>query len=144
RTQPVRWDMKEVLVLSFWMGMAGVISSFMLFWITMTQMHLTLEFIQTLFFLKLVVAGHGMIFNTRLDDWFYKQPRPSKQLFLASFASAVFGTVLAVYGFDLMAPIGWEWALAIWVYAAVWFVFNDFVKMFVIRYYRKYYGEDVL
>ncbi|BBN58592.1 plasma-membrane proton-efflux P-type ATPase [Hydrogenovibrio marinus] len=144
RTQPVRWDMKEVLVLSFWMGMAGVLSSFMLFWITMTQMHLTLEFIQTLFFLKLVVAGHGTIFNTRLDDWFYKQPRPSKQLFWASFASAVFGTVLAVYGFDLMAPIGWEWALAVWAYAAVWFVFNDFVKMFVIRYYRKYYGEEVL
>ncbi|WP_024850190.1 plasma-membrane proton-efflux P-type ATPase [Hydrogenovibrio kuenenii] len=144
RTQPVRWDMKEVLVLSFWMGMAGVLSSFMLFWITMTQMHLTLEFIQTLFFLKLVVAGHGTIFNTRIDDWFYKQPRPSKQLFWASLASAVFGTVLAVYGFDLMTPIGWEWAIGIWAYAMIWFVFNDIVKMLVIRYYRKFYGEEVL
>ncbi|MDX1796970.1 MAG: HAD-IC family P-type ATPase, partial [Hydrogenovibrio sp.] len=144
REQPVRWDMKEVLVLSTWLGIAGVLSSFMLFWFTMTQMSLSLPFIQTLFFIKLVIAGHGTIFNTRIDDWFYKHPRPAGKLFWASFSSAVLGTVIAVYGFDLMEPIGWGWALAVWAYAGVWFLFNDVVKMTVIRYYRKHYGEEIL
>ena len=33
--RPVRWDMKEMLILSSWLGIAGVLSSFMIFYITM-------------------------------------------------------------------------------------------------------------
>lgn len=33
REKPVRWDMKSIYVLSSWLGVAGVISSFMLFYI---------------------------------------------------------------------------------------------------------------
>ena len=135
--RPVRWDMKEMLVLSSWLGMAGVISSFLLFWYTISVMDLPLEFVQSIFFAKLVVAGHGTIYNTRIDDWFFKRPYPSWTLFIATFSSRVVGTVIAVYGFDLMEPIGWEWAGLMWLYALSWFVFNDVVKVMVIRYYRK-------
>ncbi len=144
REKPVRWDMKEIFVLSSWLGIAGVLSSFMLFWIFISLMHLPLDFVQSAFFAKLIVAGHGTLFNTRIDDWFWKQPRPSLTLFSASFLSALAGTIIAVYGFDLMEPIGWEWGLALWGYAFIWFVFNDIVKMGVLRYYRKRYNEDVI
>jgi len=135
--KPVRWDMKEMLVLSSWLGMAGVFSSFLLFWYAMSVLKLPLEFVQSLFFAKLVIAGHGTIYNTRTDDWFFKRPFPSFTLFSATFVSRIVGTVIAVYGFTLMEPIGWEWAFAMWTYALVWFVFNDIVKMYVLNFYRK-------
>jgi len=137
REQPVRWDMKEMLVLSTWLGLAGVLSSFTIFAIVMYYMKLPLEFVQSIFFVKLVVAGHGTIFNTRIDDWFYRQPRPSFALWSSSLLSAVVGTVVGVYGFGLMTPIGWDWAYGMWAYAFVWFLFNDAVKVTVLRMYRK-------
>ncbi len=144
REEPVRWDMREIFILASWLGMAGVISSFTLFWILISIMHLPLDFVQSVFFAKLVIAGHGTIYNTRIDDWFWKRPWPSWTLFNATFFSRIAGTVLAVYGFGLMEPIGWEWALWMWVYALVWFVFNDAVKMAVLGYYRKHYNRDVI
>jgi len=135
--KPVRWDMKEMLVLSSWLGIAGVLSSFGIFAYVMYHLKLPLELVQSIFFVKLVVAGHGTIFNTRTDDWFFKQPRPAPVLWIASLTSALAGTIVGVYGFDLMTPIGWEWAGFMWLYAACWFLFNDAVKIAVIRYYRK-------
>ncbi len=144
REKPVRWDMKEVFILASWLGIAGVLSSFLLFWILISVMHLPLDFVQSAFFAKLVIAGHGTIYNTRIDDWFWKRPWPSWTLFNATFFSRVAGTIIAVYGFGLMEPIGWEWALWMWAYALAWFVFNDAVKMAVLRYYRKRYHEDII
>ncbi len=144
RTQPVRWDMKEMLILSSWLGIAGVLSSFTLFYIAIEALHLPLEYVQAMFFVKLIVAGHNTIFNTRIDDWFWRKPWPSAKLFWTSQATAIAGTIVGVYGFNLMAPIGWEMAIFVWIYALVWFVFNDAVKMIVIKYYRKRYHEDII
>jgi H+-transporting ATPase len=141
--KPVRWDMKEMLVLSSWLGMAGVLSSFLLFYYTISVMDLPLEFVQSIFFAKLVVAGHGTIYNTRTDNWFFKQPYPSWTLFIATFSSRVVGTIIAVYGFGLMEPIGWEWALGMWIYALSWFMFNDAVKISVLRYYRTRFKSEL-
>ena len=144
REKPVRWDMKEVFILASWLGLAGVLSSFTLFWILISVMHLPLDFVQSAFFAKLVIAGHGTIYNTRIDDWFWRRPWPSWSLFNATFISRVVGTIIAVYGFDLMEPIGWAWGLSMWAYAMTWFVFNDAVKMAVLHYYRKKYHEDII
>jgi len=97
-----------------------------------------------MFFVKLIVAGHNTIFNTRIDDWFWRRPWPSGKLFWTSQATAVAGTIVGVYGFDLMAPIGWGMAIFVWIYALAWFVFNDAVKMLVIKYYRRRYHEDII
>ena len=164
--KPVRWDMKSVFVLSTWLGVAGVLSSFTIFYITMvylkshpdTAMFLPevpswvnmkddksfLSFVQTLFFVKLIIAGHYTIFNTRIADWFFKKPYPSWPLFLASFITALIGTGIGLYSFDLMTRINWQWALFLWAYVTIWFVFNDIVKMGVIKYYKKRYGEEAL
>ncbi len=166
RKKPVRWDMHEMLVLSSWLGVAGVMSSFLIFYITMVylkthpesahflpdvpvwiDMHdekSWLGFVQSIFFVKLVVAGHGTIYNTRIDDWFFKKPWPSWILFIATFSTAVIGTIIGVYGFGLMTPMGWDWALFMWAYALSWFVFNDAVKMAVLKYYRKVKGIEVI
>ena len=163
---PVRWDMKEMLVLSSWLGIAGVLSSFAIFYITMVYLKAHPEtavflpdvpnwinindetnwlgFVQSLFFAKMVVAGHGTIYNTRIDNWFFKKPYPSLILFLATFSTRVIGTIISVYGFGLITPIGWDWAIFMWIYALSWFVFNDFVKILVLKYYRKVKGVEVI
>ena len=163
---PVRWDMKEMLVLSSWLGIAGVLSSFAISYITMvylkshpeTALFLPdvpnwinindetnwLGFVQSLFFAKMVIAGHGTIYNTRIDNWFFKKPYPSLILFLATFSTRVIGTIISVYGFGLITPIGWDWAIFMWIYALTWFVFNDFVKILVLKYYRKVKGVEVI
>jgi H+-transporting ATPase len=43
-----------------------------------------------------------------------------------------------------MTPIGWSWGFFMWGYALTWFVFNDIVKMAVLRYYKKKYHEEVI
>ena len=92
--------------------------------------------IQSLIFCKLVVAGHGTIYNTRAEGWFWKKPHPSVLLFGATFSTRVIGTLIAVYGF-LIPSIGWTYALYMWAYALAWFVFNDAVKMVTYRILRK-------
>ncbi len=144
RRHPIRWDMHEVLVMSGWLGLAGVFSSFLLFWIVMEYLKLPLDLVQSLFFTKMVIAGHGTIFNTRIDDWFFKRPYPSRVLLHSAFWSAAIGTVIAVYGFGLMTPIGWAWAAGLWAYALAWFLFNDAVKMAVLRYYRRHKGAVMI
>ena len=134
--KPVRWDMYEINIMDFWLGVAGVISSFTLFFLLVEYWKLPEDLIQSIIFTKLVVAGHGTIYNTRVKDWFWKKPWPSLILFVATFGTRILGTIIAVYGgWGLFTPVGWSWALFIWGYAMVWFLFNDVVKMAILKMY---------
>jgi H+-transporting ATPase len=164
--KPVRWDMHEMLVLSTWLGLAGVLSSFTIFYFTMVWLKAHpvhpifmppvphwinyhdpkafLAFVQSAFFTKLIMAGHWTIYNTRTSDWFFKKPYPSWILLVASLSTAFAGLILGVYGFGIITPIGWTWGLYLFVYTVLWFIFNDIVKRLVLRYYRKVKGINVL
>jgi len=130
--QPVRWNMAELLTLSTILGIAGVISSFLLFYI-LEQLKLEESLIQSLIFLKLIVAGHTTIFVTRSESWMWKSPHPSGILLHASFWSTVLGTLIAVYGIWI-TPVGWQWAAYMWGYALAWGLVNDAVKMSVLQF----------
>lgn len=140
--RPVRWNMREMLTIATILGLSGVLSSFLLFFILM-RMKLPTPLIQSLFFAKLVIAGHGTIYNTRIDDWFWKKPYPSPILFGATFSTRVLGTLFAVYGW-FMEPIGWKLALLMWAYALTWFIFNDIMKMATYRWLRSRRGQAYL
>ena len=60
----------------------------------MSVMQLPLEFVESLFFVKLVVSGHGTIYNTGIDSWFFKGPHPSWILVNATLWSAIAGTLM--------------------------------------------------
>jgi H+-transporting ATPase len=139
--KPVRWNLPEVLTVSSVLGISGVVSSFLLFFI-LREMNLSEQVIQSLMFAKLVIAGHGTIYNTRIDDWFWKKPHPSMKLFVATFSTRIVGTLVAVYGV-MITPVGWEAAMWMWAYALSWFVFNDVVKMATYKIIRieGFFGE---
>ncbi len=93
--------------------------------------------IQSLIFLKLVVAGHSTIYVTRTEDKaFWRKPYPAPKLLIAIFITDIIGTFIAVYGV-FMEAIGWEYAVYIWIYATVWFLFNDFDKIIAYKMIRK-------
>jgi len=130
--QPVRWDMQRVLTISIVLGILGVLSSFGLFWIAERYLHLPRETIQTLIFLKLLVAGHLTIYLARNAGAIWDRPWPNWKLFVSTEATQAIGTLAAVYGW-FVTPIGWTYALAIWGYAVLWFLFNSAVKILVCR-----------
>jgi H+-transporting ATPase len=134
--RPVRWDMRRVLTMSTVLGVLGVIASFSLFWIAERFFGLPRPTIQTLIFLKLLVAGHLTIYLTRNMGWFWQRPFPSWKLIVACETTQVLGTVAAVYGW-FMPPIGWTYALLVWAYALLWFLVNNVVKIAVHRIERE-------
>ncbi len=132
---PVRWNMRELLTVSSVLGITGVVSSFILFFI-LQEKGIDEEVIRTLLFLKLIIAGHSTLYITRAEGWFWQRPWPSPLLFWATFGTEIAGTLIAVYGI-FITPIGWQYALLIWAYALVWFLFNDVVKVWTYRMLRR-------
>jgi H+-transporting ATPase len=130
--RPVRWDMVRVLSMSVFLGVLGVVASFTLFWFAERYLHLPRPTVQTLIFLKLLVAGHLTIYLTRNVGWFWQRPWPDWRLFFACEATQVLGTLAAVYGW-FVEPIGWGYALMVWGYALAWFVINNIGKVWVYR-----------
>lgn len=129
--QPEAWNMPLVLQVSTLLGLAGVVSSFLFFYLAERLFHIGPGAIQTFMFLKLAVAGHLTIFVTRTRGPFYSIA-PAPILLWSAVATKLLATAAAVFGL-FMAPIGWKWALLIWVYALIWFLINDQVKLLAYR-----------
>jgi H+-transporting ATPase len=130
--QPARWDMHRVLTISSLLGLLGVVASFGIFWLAEVYLRLGRDAVQTLIFLKLLVAGHLTIYLTRNEGAIWQRPWPSGKLFWVSEATHVVGTLAAVYGW-FMQPIGWGYALLVWAYSLAWFGVNSAAKIACYR-----------
>ncbi|MDR3491386.1 MAG: plasma-membrane proton-efflux P-type ATPase [Gammaproteobacteria bacterium] len=127
KDQPEAWNMHMVLGIATVLGVIGVLSAFGLFYLGERVFHLDRAHIQTLMYLKLSVAGHLTIFLTRTRGPFWSI-RPARILWIAVLGTQIIATLIAVYGL-FMTPLGWSWALFVWVYALAWFLVNDRVKL---------------
>jgi H+-transporting ATPase len=116
------------------LGVTGVIGSFLLFFI-LREKGFSEEMIQSMMFLKLIVAGHSTLYITRTEGWFWRRPFPAPLLFSATFGTEILGTLIAVYGI-LITPIGWKYALWMWAYALTWFFVDNAAKMLAYRLLR--------
>ena len=128
RDRPESWDMRTVLSVSSVLGVIGVVSAFGLFYLGERVFHLDRAHVQTLMYLKLSVAGHLTIFLTRTRGPFWSI-RPARILWIAVLGTQTLATLVAVYGADIMTPLGWGWALFTWGYALAWFLVNDRLKL---------------
>lgn len=137
--KPLRWNMRELLTVATVLGLTGVLSSFVLFYL-LQKWQFSHDEIRTFLFLKLIVAGHSTLYITRARGWFWQRPWPAPVLFWATFGTEVVGTVFAAEGW-FMPPIGWDYALMIWAYALVWFLFNDVAKVMTVRILRNSNGN---
>ena len=131
KDQPEAWNMRVVLGISTVLGLIGVISAFLLFYLGERVFHLDRPHIQTLMYLKLSVAGHLTIFLTRTRGPFWSI-RPAKILWMAVVGTQIVATLIAAFGL-FMTPLGWGWAGFVWGYALLWFLVNDRVKLLAYR-----------
>jgi H+-transporting ATPase len=129
--KPEAWDMRTVLGLATILGVAGVIASFLLFYLGDKVFHLDSDVIRSLIYLKLSVAGHLTVFVARTRGRFWSI-RPAPILLLAVIGTQVAATLIAVYGL-FMTPLGWKWAGFVWAYALGWFLVSDQVKLIAYR-----------
>jgi H+-transporting ATPase len=125
--KPEAWDMPLVLGVATALGLMGVVESFGLYYLAERWLHMSQNVIQTLIYLKLSVAGHLTLFVARVRGRFWSI-RPANILLFAVIGTQLLATLITVYGF-FMTPIGWFWAGAVWVYALVWFLIEDEVKL---------------
>ncbi|MBX6421640.1 MAG: plasma-membrane proton-efflux P-type ATPase [Nevskia sp.] len=130
--RPVRWDMPVTLTISALLGVLGVASSFTLFWIAEHYLHMARPMIQSLIFLKLLVAGHMTIYLTRNRGPIWQRPLPGWKLIATCETTQVVGTLAAVYGW-FITPIGWRYAGLVWGYALIWFLINSGFKILAYR-----------
>jgi len=136
--KPERWDMHSVLGVATLLGILGVIASFGLFYLGERVFHLSQDMLQSLMYLKLSVAGHLTIFITRTRGPFWSR-KPAPILLGAVAGTQLVATLITVYGL-FMTPIGWGWALVVWVYALAWFLVND---RFKVAFYRLLEGGQL-
>ncbi|WP_431237187.1 plasma-membrane proton-efflux P-type ATPase [Mycolicibacterium aichiense] len=131
-SKPASWDMQGILVIATALGLMGVAETFLLFLFADKYFGLDHDLIRTLIYLKLSVSGHLTIFVTRTRRPFWSSPAPARVLLVAVIGTQAVATVIAVCGFA-MTPLGWRWAAVVWVYAIVWFLVEDRVKLLAYR-----------
>ena len=129
--EPERWNMRTVLGIATFLGIIGVIASFLVLYIGRDVFHLSREVLQSFIYLKLSVAGHLTVFVARTKGPFWSI-RPSRSLLFAVIATQIIATLIVVYGF-LLPAMSWKLALFVWGYALAAFLITDLLK---VRLYR--------
>ncbi len=130
--EPVRWNMRWVLVDASILGVTGLVASALVLWFAHWRLRMDLPHLQTLVFLKLLVAGHMTIYVTRVRDWFWKRPWPNWKLLVALESTQVLGTLAAGFGW-LMAPIPWRLVAGLWGYAIGWMFLLSAIRVLAFR-----------
>jgi len=133
--RPARWDMRLILTLSTILGILGLISSFIVLWLCIVFLKLSLPMIQTFVFLKLAVAGHLTIFVTRTEGPFWSI-KPGKWLLNLAVITKLIATIITFVGLGLVTPISPELIAIVWIYAFSWFILADQVKIAVYKFYK--------
>jgi H+-transporting ATPase len=133
RNQPEAWNMRTVLGIATVLGVTGVVAAFGLLYLGRQVWQLPDPQLQTLMYLKLSVAGHLTIFQTRTrGPWW--STRPAWILLGAVCGTQAVATLIAVYGaWGLVTPLGWKYAGIVWGYAFAWFLVTDPIKLLAYK-----------
>lgn len=126
-TKPDKIKVKERFILSSLFGFVGVVNSLLLFFIMNNYLHLSWEIIQTIFFLKLAVSGHLLIFVAHTKERWYKF-LPSKEVIGATIITQLIATSLAFFGI-FVSRISVGWIIFVWIWAIFWMQVGEIAKI---------------
>jgi H+-transporting ATPase len=133
--KPARWNMHRVIIVSTVMGLTGVAGSFLMLFLAVDWLHLTIPQVQTYIFLKMAVAGHLTLFVARSKGFYLKKPYPAPIMIWSAIGTKLLGTILAAYGFGLITPISWPEIALVWGYSVTWAFVTDLAKIQVYRHF---------
>ncbi|MDE2213413.1 MAG: HAD-IC family P-type ATPase, partial [Patescibacteria group bacterium] len=113
--RPSTINVKEQFERSLLFGTVGIIESLILYFVAIYYLHLPLPVVQTLFFLKLTVSGHLLIYVAHTNERWWRY-LPSREVIWATALTQGIATLLAISGLFMPAPISWQLALLVWVW----------------------------
>ncbi len=125
--KPVRWQMRRVLTVATVLGGVGVFETFALLAVARSWFHIGAEQLQSLIFLKLVVAGHLTLFVARSPRPLFARPFPAPILLGAVLGTQVVAAMIVGFGW-LVTPIPWSWIGYVWLYCLAWIFIEDWAK----------------
>ena len=120
-------DTKGRFILSSLFGIVGVINSLLMYYIAANFLHLPIAIIQTMFFLKLTVGGHMLVFVAHTKEKWYKF-FPSKQVIIATIATQLIATALAFTGLFMSAKLPLGLILLVWAWCFAWMQVSEAMK----------------
>ncbi len=128
---PTKINIKERTILGSLYGAVGLLGSVIFVFIAKQFFGISWNLIQTLFFLKLSIGGHMLIYVAHTKEKWYKF-LPSKEVIWATTITQLIATIFAVSGF-FMSPIKLSWAIIVWIWAFIWMQISEMVKQAHIR-----------
>ena len=125
-TKPSKINVKARLILSTLFGSVGVLNSVLFVIITRNILHMNWEIIQTLFFLKLTVSGHMLIYVAHTKERWYRY-LPSKEVIWATLATQLVATFFAASGI-FMPKVSPLLIVLVWLWAILWMQVSELMK----------------
>ncbi|HVY35894.1 MAG TPA: plasma-membrane proton-efflux P-type ATPase [Candidatus Paceibacterota bacterium] len=126
-SRPAHINARARFIRSILFGSIGIANSLIFLFIMLYFLHLPWNIIQTMFFLKLTVSGHMLVYVTHTENvWFTFLP--SRQVMLATIITQLIATALAVLGI-FTAPISIGLVVFVWVWSLFWMQMSELVKM---------------
>lgn len=124
---PQAWDMPKVLTIASVLGVVNVIATFLLYYLAGRVWGMTPDKVQTYIFLNIALLGMMTLYSVRAKGPFWSLA-PAKPLAIATGISVIISSLISLFGI-LIAPIGFEGVAKSWLYALVWLLIIDRVKL---------------
>ena len=124
---PQAWDMPKVLTIASVLGVVNVIATFLLYYLAGRVWQMTPDRVQTYIFLNIALLGMMTLYSVRVKGPFWSWA-PAKPLAIATGISVIISSLISMFGI-LIAPIGFEGVAKSWLYALVWLLIIDRVKL---------------
>ncbi len=126
-SRPNTLQVRERFILSSLYGLVGITNSIFLFILAFNVFHLDWGTIQTMYFLKLTVSGHLLIYVAHTKERWYKF-FPSKQVIIATTLTQLVASGFAFFGF-LMSPIPLSFIALVWLWSFAWMQVTEGMKI---------------
>jgi len=93
----------------------------------------------SMIYLNVAITGQATVFVTRAQSWLWLTKFPTPLLLLAFCVAQLVSTLIAIFGFrdypsdgeTDIGGCGWSYALFVWVWSIVWWIFLDPFKMLI-------------
>ena len=123
---PAKVNPKKRFTLSLLFGSAGILNSMIMLWFATSILHAPWAVIQTLFFLKLTVSGHMLVYVAHTEKPWYAF-LPSKQVVWATTVTQLIASLIAFFGI-FTAAIPFAYIVFVWIWAFFWMQISELAK----------------
>ncbi|MCL4354486.1 plasma-membrane proton-efflux P-type ATPase [Patescibacteria group bacterium] len=132
---PAEINVKERFLLSSIFGAVGIANSLILFFI-LVKLNIAWNMIQTIYFLKLTISGHLLIYVVRTKERWFKF-LPSKEVIIATTGTQLIASLFALTGVFMPAKISIFWVLIAWGWAFLWMQIGELAKILQLSFLTK-------